>query len=679
MIPVNPDHDNRIDVLSFTHSTTISFRTWNGVEFVDRPGWPKDFAPRLPTPPVVGDIDGDGQEEIIIGTYDPATDPSSGNLHVFALDGTEKLVLPVPGGLKHIPAIADVNNDGSVDLVYRALDGKVYIQNFGAKPNASVSWATHRGNMRRDGNMGVDLYPAGTPRIDSKKGGFWKQEFTWKAPAGATPLGYRVLTALSPGSTYRPHPAGTLPNNTFAFTNTHSGKLYFGYQDYFEVAAVYATGVVPSAPFAITSLLNNNLIANGGFEENDNSHWDKWFSGDIPWDRMTVSTNAPGFGQQSMEIKLANDSSQSSVTQYSHYGIPESYLKTSAGTLYSFGGYIRSAGVSAASEHWFEWDSSRTGEDPNVRPPLPWPNYFTPSLKVAASATSAWTYLNRVFEMPAGFPNVELRHRFSVTGQGSGSVFLDNIFFRELPPITDPRWVDVIPFSATWQWTTNAPLAPSLWTTINAPDWPSAPAKFGAGTGPIGIKTAVPPRKSAYYFRRPFTMQTTNVSEIILAATCTDDYAGATYPLRLFMNGQEIETAGVEAVSGEGNVVKYFDLTPFADRFKLGPNYFGVILQNAWASDWDNVAFDMALKVAPDVAMFPPKFLKVERLADGSIALTVEGPAAYQWRLESSEDLHNWSLLSLVTFGTGTFFDTGQNGRAHPATVPYRFYRLRSP
>ncbi|PYJ58912.1 MAG: hypothetical protein DME24_14605 [Verrucomicrobia bacterium] len=76
MIPVNPDHDNHIDVLSFTHAYEIAFRYWNGVELVDRPGWPKNFYPCLPTPPVVGDVDGDGQEEIVIGTYNPEKNPS---------------------------------------------------------------------------------------------------------------------------------------------------------------------------------------------------------------------------------------------------------------------------------------------------------------------------------------------------------------------------------------------------------------------------------------------------------------------------------------------------------------------------------------------------------------------------------------------------------------------------
>jgi hypothetical protein len=675
IIPVNPDHDNRIDILSFTQSTTISFRSWNGTEFVDRPGWPKDFAPRLPTPPVVGDIDGDGQEEIIIGTYDPAANPSTGSLYIFALDGTQKLTMNVPGGLKHIPSIADVNGDGSVDLVYRALDGKVYVQNFGAKPGASISWATHRGNARRDGNMGANLFPPGTPILNFKAGASRYADFMWRAPAGFYPTNYIIERALQP-NLFASYGAG--------LTNAeHFPVLNFGDQNVFQIRAVYATGPVRSAPFAITTLRENNLIANGGFEENDNSHWDKWFSGDIPWDRMTVSTNGPAAGAQCMEIKLVNDSSQSSITQYSHYGIPESYLKTVPGVLYSFGGYIRSGGLSAASEHWLEWDSSPTGEDPTARPPLPWPDYFTPSLKADTNPT-AWTYLNRVFQMPAGFPNVQLRHRFTVNGAASGSVFLDNIFFSPLPPTNDTRWIQLMPFGQRWRYLTNTPPANWFATSFNDSNWPEAPAKFGAGTGPQHIVTPLPSQKPAYYFRRSFSMAQTNLTTLLLAATCTDDYNGTVYPVRLWLNGTEI-VAPIEAVSGEGNIVKYFDLTPFVPLFKkTTANELAIQLQNAWAADWDNVAFDVSLIGIAETGVSTqiPHFISVARSVDTSIQLRMGAQATSTWLLESSDELKTWAPVATIAFdggGIASTNDTGQNGRPFPSAVSARFYRLRSP
>src|SRR6185503_14918431 len=139
LIPVNPDHDNHVDVLGFNHSYEITFRYWNGVRLVDHPGWPKSFYPFLPTPPVVGDVDGDGQEEIIIGTYHPSITPSAGHLFIYALDGTLKLTLPVVGGIKHIPALADVESRGRLDVVYRSTTGQVSVQNFGATTTNHVS------------------------------------------------------------------------------------------------------------------------------------------------------------------------------------------------------------------------------------------------------------------------------------------------------------------------------------------------------------------------------------------------------------------------------------------------------------------------------------------------------------------------------------------------------------
>ena len=642
MIPVNPDHDSQIDLLSFTHSTIISFRTWNGVEFVDRPGWPKDFAPRLPTPPVVGDIDGDGEEEIIIGTYDPGAKPSSGSLYIFGLDGAQKMKMTVPGGFKHIPAIADVNLDGSVDLVYRALDGKVYVQNFGAKPGAKISWATHRGNMRRDGKMDVNLFPPGTPLITSRIGRMRAAEFSWRAPAGYSPTSYQVERALKPG--------GVFSSFTVAGTEAIVPIARMGEQNVFRVRANYPSGPVYSAQFAITALRDDNLIVNGGFEENGDSHWDKWFTGDIPWTRMTATTNEAFAGEKSMEIKLLNDGSQSSITQFSHYGIPESYLKTTPGTLYTFGGYISSGGLTAPSEHWFEWDSSRTGEHPEGRPGLPWPSYFTPPLKLGTGA-SGWVYLNRVFTMPDGFPNTELRHRFAVQGQASGSVFLDNVFFAELPSANDSRWQEILGFGQRWRYSTETPAASWAQPGINDSGWPEGIAKFGAGSGPQNIRTSIATGKPAYYFRKTIVMGTTNFSTLLLAATCTDDYGGIVYPLRLFVNGTEIVSSGIEAVTGEGNLVKHFDITPFAGLFRANAtNTIAVMLQNTWASDWDNVAFDLSLKGIEATPPSVPEFRSIERASGGGVTMMIVGPAHTNWRLESLDGAGAWDFVQSVRF-----------------------------
>ena len=64
---------------------------------------------------------------------------------------------------------------------------------------------------------------------------------------------------------------------------------------------------------------------------------------------------------------------------------------------------MKSGGISQSSEHWLQWSSTKTGENTNNRPGLPWPHYFTPSLTLAAQAAAPWTYLNRSFVMPDGF------------------------------------------------------------------------------------------------------------------------------------------------------------------------------------------------------------------------------------------------------------------------------------
>ena len=521
MIPVNPDHDNHIDVLSFTHSGEIAFRYWNGVELVDRPGWPKNFYPYLPTPPVVGDVDGDGQEEIVIGTYDPAKNPSDGSLFVFGLDGALKFSLPVPGGLKHIPTLADVNGNG-LDVIYRSLAGRIYIQNFGATKPGPVSWSTHRGNRQRDGNFGVSLFPPGTPSITSKESGYRRAAFSWGGPATNTAKAWRIYRAEQPEGPFT-HIV-TLSAGATCYTDY---LLKPGGQYIYEVAAVYETNTVHSAPFALLSSLNGNLVANSGFEENDNSHWDKWFTGEIDWTNMVASTNAAYQGAKSMEITLINQGNNGSISQYGQYGTPEACLPVTPGRLYSFGCFLKSSGISQPSEHWLEWTSTKTGEDTNERPARPWPQYFTPHFVIGTNA-SEWTYVNRAFVMPAGFPNIELEHRYTIAAPGSGSISIDNVFFRSLPSPEATNWIELLPFGSVWRYSVEAP--PTNWFATDFDDsgWRIGLGKFGAGSGPTNIITPLTPQKAAYCFRGAFVLPALPCEELLLSATCTGAHLDST-------------------------------------------------------------------------------------------------------------------------------------------------------
>jgi len=426
----------------------------------------------------------------------------------------------------------------------------------------------------------------------------------------------------------------------------------------------------------VTPLCNSNLVANAGFEENDNSHWDKWWD-NMSMTNMLATTNVSYQGRQSMSVLLQNSGNDNTISQFNQYGIPDSTLYVTPGTFYSFGGWLKSGGISQPSQHCFMWTSSKTGYDTNNRAALPFPNYFTPYF-TPGTAPSEWTYVNRTFQMPAGIPNVELFHTFTISAPGSGTFYIDNMFFRPLPAPTSTNWTTLIPFGAAWRYYTNTP--PLNWF---APDfaettWPLAFAKFGAGSGPTNIVTRVPALKPAYYFRKHFNLVSTDIDELLLSATCTDDSGSAVYPIRVFLNGSEVKTR-IETVTAQGNETRYFDLTPFASMLNAGNNSIAVMVTNQWSS-WDDVAFDLSLKAIMYQSTPRPK-LTLKYNTGLLPTLTVDSPTNTLWQVQSSDTFPaaNWQTVQGVTNLTGgqqVIQDLGQNGRLAPLQTKTRFYRL---
>jgi len=679
MIPLNPDRDNRIDVLSFTHSFEIQFRYWNGIELISHAGWPKNFYPQLPTPPVVGDVDGDGHEEIVIGTYDPHAPGATGALYVFGLNGVIKASVPIPGGIKHIPAIANVYGTG-LCVVSRSLSGRVRIHNFGSTTSGPVSWATHRGNARRDGQFDRPLFPAGTPMITNRVGGNGTATFGWTLPATNNVKSWRVYRSSTLDG-----PAAhtvTLAANQRSYTDT---GLELGHQYIYEVAAVYDNGMVRSAPFPVLSSYNANLIRNSGFEEDGDSYWDKWFTGDIDWSNM-LAVQEPCRGGKSMKVTLNESIQGGSISQFGQYGVPHSSFKVKPGTLYSFGGFFRSSGLSQNTAHWFEWSSTPTAADPNPRPWRPYPGYFTPHFKPGTAATE-WTYANRVFVMPEGFHNAELTHWYTAEAPATGSIMMDDLFFRPLPDLASTNWTTLIPFGSAWRYMQDLPGL--NWMLDNFVDtlWPVGFAKFGTGGGTLNIRTPLLPGRPAYFFRKTFQMPAASCEELLLSATCTDEGL----PLEVYLNGTKLPTSGIEATTAHGNAVQHFDLAPFIPLLRPGANTIAVSLKNAAQESWDNVAFDIRLStihstntpVAMSVTQLPADPGAAASLMNPNrIGLHIRIPQNTNWKVESADTLRGpWQLMDYVSNPNNapliSLPDNGQNGRLPPTQTPTRFYRLQ--
>ena len=115
-------------------------------------GWPKTISQAPSGAPAFGDIDGDGQGEVVIGTYFGS---SAGSVYAYEKDGSIVTGFPVVSGyVTRSATLADLDNNGSMEIivskrtyptgqvaVYKG-DGSVYPgwpQNIGTVPAASAA------------------------------------------------------------------------------------------------------------------------------------------------------------------------------------------------------------------------------------------------------------------------------------------------------------------------------------------------------------------------------------------------------------------------------------------------------------------------------------------------------------------------------------------------------------
>ncbi|GAB3029868.1 hypothetical protein GCM10027052_02390 [Parafrigoribacterium mesophilum] len=118
------DGDNRLDIVTASWGQRLD--VWSGRTADRVANWPQWLKDTIWSSPAIGDVDGDGANEIVIGgdcdgsgSLQPCYGMGGGGyIWVFNLDGTVKWKYFVSGqAIWSSPALADLNGDGGLDIV----------------------------------------------------------------------------------------------------------------------------------------------------------------------------------------------------------------------------------------------------------------------------------------------------------------------------------------------------------------------------------------------------------------------------------------------------------------------------------------------------------------------------------------------------------------------------------
>jgi len=167
----NVDNDSDLEIFIGTEAGKVYGFNPDGSPLS---GWPVDVIGRVGSAPAIGDINGDGQAEVVItaGWGNPSGDLTTGGIWAFRANGKplwhketmRASATGLPAGVFASPVLVDLNGDSRLDVLAAAYDQNVYALN---------------------GEDGTPLFPNALPRAAGDRNGalIWLGDATWATPA----------------------------------------------------------------------------------------------------------------------------------------------------------------------------------------------------------------------------------------------------------------------------------------------------------------------------------------------------------------------------------------------------------------------------------------------------------------------------------------------------------------
>jgi hypothetical protein len=150
------DGDGDLEIVQVDEDGYIHILPWEGEEF-DPAGWPQLTADGLGLPqssPAVGDVDGDGLPDIIVGD-------NANTMHAFHANGETVAGWPIAADAEIVgsPTLADLDGDGDTEVVVGGQDLMVYIWDTPGEHQEgdAIQWGTWRHDVSRTGYFEYEL------------------------------------------------------------------------------------------------------------------------------------------------------------------------------------------------------------------------------------------------------------------------------------------------------------------------------------------------------------------------------------------------------------------------------------------------------------------------------------------------------------------------------------------